>query len=421
MSAGLAALRREAQRLDEEDALAPFLDRFVSPPPGDDGQRLVYLDGNSLGPPPVGARDAVTEELDRWATRLIGGWNDRWLDLARSAAAVLAPVLGAPPEAVWVGDSTSVNLVKVVGALQAAQHRRVDVATTAGNFPTDRYLLQSIADAAGGRLRVADAATADALAAVVDDDVSVLSLSVVDFRTGELADVAAITDAAHRRGVSVVWDCSHAAGVVPLELAAHGVDAAVGCSYKYLNGGPGAPAWLFVRPDLIASLDNPLPGWFGHRDPFALADRYQPAAGVDRFAVGTPPVLSLAAALPGLALAGEAGVEAARAKSLSLTGLLLEAAAAALVPLGFSTPTPVAAHRRGSHVSLRHPDAWAVTQLGVRELGVVGDFRQPDLLRLGCSPLPLRHVDVVEAVERLAVAVTDGRHRSHRGARPGVT
>jgi kynureninase len=414
----LADLYAAAEALDAVDPLAGFLDRFEPSPPG--RPPLIYLDGNSLGPPPRGVTEAVAEELRRWREDLIGGWNERWLGLGEEAAGLLAPVLGADRSSIWVGDSTSVNLAKVVGALQAASGR-LDLVSAAGEFSTDRYLLDEAARRAGGSLRLARSADPTEVATLLDRDVAVVSLSAVDFRTGELADLASVTELAHRHGAAVVWDCSHAAGVIPLDLEALGADAAVGCTYKYLNGGPGAPAWLYVRPDLVAELRNPLPGWFGHRRPFAFEDRYEPADGIGRFAVGTPAVLSLAAALPGLALAAEAGVHPARSKSLALTQLLLDATASALAPVGFLPLTPADPRRRGSQVSLRHPEAWRVCQLAVRQLGVCGDFREPDVLRLGCAPLALRHRDVVEAADRLARAVGAGDHRRHPNERRGVT
>lgn len=421
MSAGAQdELRRRAEVLDQRDRLAFAVDRFGPPSPGPSGEPLRYLDGHSLGPPPAGAAEAVEVELDRWRQRLIGGWNERWLDLGREAAALLAPVLGAAAEEVWVGDSTSINLAKVVQAILARRPDRPDIVTDAGNFPTDRYLLDGAARCSGGRLRTVAQPTAAAVQAALDDRVGLVSLSAVDFRSGARADVRAITAAAQRAGAACVWDASHAAGVVPLDLAGLGADAAVGCSYKYLNGGPGAPAWLYVRGDLVPELENPLPGWFGHARPFDFDRRYQPAPGIGRFAVGTPAVLSLAGALPGLALAAQAGVAALAAKAADLTQLVIDAAGASLTPLGFEVLTPPRPEHRGGHVGLRHPDAWAVTQLGVRELGVVGDFREPDVLRLGCSPLPLRHVDVVDAVARLAAGVASGRHRAHRARAPGV-
>ena len=417
----LEEVRSRAEALDQHDPLGPMVDRFALPPPGPDGIPVRYLDGHSLGPQPRAAAEAVQVELDRWRDRLIGGWNDRWLDLGREVAELLAPVLGASAEQVWVGDSTSINLAKVVGALVHRRPERPDVVTDEGNFPTDRYLLEAVARSAGGRLRTVAAPTAAAVEAVLDDRVGIVSLSVVDFRTSRRAELAAVTAAAQRAGAACVWDGSHAAGVVPLDLAALGAEAAVGCTYKYLNGGPGAPAWLYVRGDLVHELENPLPGWFGHVRPFALDGRYHPAPGIGRFAVGTPGVLSLAGALAGLELAASAGVAALAAKAAALTQVGIDAASAAMAPLGFEVLTPLQPGRRGGHVALRHPDAWAVTQLGVRELGVVGDFREPDVLRLGCSPLPLRHCDVVDAVARLADGVAAGRHHAHRGRTAGVT
>lgn len=395
--------RAWAARLDDEDPLAPFVERFHRPA---DGPPPIYLDGNSLGPQPLAAGPAVRAELDRWASRLIRGWNERWLALVDAAADRVAKVIDADPGAVVVGDSTTVCLHKAASAALQACPQRPDIVTDRGNFPTDLYVLDAVADGAGGRLRVVDAAPGVAeVAAAVDDRVGLVALSHVDFRSGALLDLRAVTEVTRQAGALSLWDLSHSAGVVPVGLDDAGVDLAVGCTYKYLNGGPGAPAYLYCRPGLADRLRTPIPGWFGHVDPFAMEATYRPAPGIDRFRAGTPPILSIAALLPGLTLVADAGVGAIRTKSVALTGLAISLADAWLAPLDVAVVTPRDPDRRGGHVALRCPDARTVSALLVEEHGVIGDAREPDILRLGLSPLHLRFVDVHDGMRRIADAL----------------
>lgn len=399
--------RAHAVGLDQADVLAPFVERFH--PPG--GQRgTVYLDGNSLGPQPREAAGAVDVELQRWRSRLIRGWNERWLELVDEASQCVAALVGAPPDALVVGDSTTVCLYKAASAAIRAAPLRPDILTDRGNFPTDLYVLGEVATAAGGRLRVLDAPpTADRVAAEIDGRVGLVALSHVDFRTGELLALAEITEVTRRAGARSLWDLSHSAGVVPVDLGDAGVDLAIGCTYKYLYGGPGSPAYLYVRPDLAGELQTPIPGWFGHADPFAMEPSYRPAPGADRFRAGTPPVLSIAALVPGLRIVAEAGAAAIRAKSVALTHLAIALADAWLAPLGATVVTPRVPARRGGHVALRFPDARAVSARLVADHGVIGDARQPDILRLGLSPLHLRFVDVHDGLARIAAALREER------------
>jgi kynureninase len=341
--------------LDHADALADFVGRFALP---DEAPSLVYFDGNSLGPQPLETAAALAVELERWRTRLIRGWNERWLTLGEQASETIALLIGAAPGTVRVADSTSVCLSKLSRAALAATSERTDVLSDEGNFPTDLYVLDAAARQAGGRLRLLEATPTRAdIADALDDHVGLVALSHVDFRTGALLDLRGITAETHNAGALALWDLSHSAGVVPVDIRGAGADLAVGCTYKYLHGGPGAPAYVYVRPDLVDHLESPIPGWFGHASPFAMETRYRPAAGIDRFLAGTPSVLALAALQPGLDLVKEAGIAAIRAKSTALTSLAIDLADAWLAPHGVEVVTPRDAGRRGtSRCATRRPD-----------------------------------------------------------------
>jgi kynureninase len=411
--------REEAVALDRSDPLAAFRDRFVI-----DDSGTVYADGNSLGRLPAATVDrlhhVVTEE---WGRGLVGSWST-WIERSTAVGDRLAAaVLGARPGEVVVGDSTTVQLYKAaVAALDARPDRRM-VVTDAGNFPTDRFVLQGLA--AAGRVEVRlvdeDPTPSDVEAAVGGGDVALVTLSAVAYRSGAWLDVAGITEAAHRHGALVLWDLSHAAGAVPLDLQADGVDLAVGCTYKYLNGGPGAPAFLYVRSSLQAQLRQPIWGWFGAADQFAMAPDYAPADGIDRFQVGTPPILGLAAVDEGAALTEAAGMAAIDGKRRALLRLLWACFDARLAPLGIGDATPRDPDRAGSHVSFRHPEGWRTCRALVVELGVGPYFREPDLVRFGLTPLHTRFVDVWDAAEALRVAVAERRYERYPSERSRIT
>jgi kynureninase len=413
--------REDAAALDARDPLAGFRGRFVVADP-----ELVYLDGNSLGRLPAATPAAVDALVrEQWGRGLVRSWHD-WIEWPTRLGDRLAEhVLGARPGEVVVSDSTSVNLYKLAAAaLDGAPGRRA-VVVDAGDFPTDRYVVQGLAAERGLELRALvpdlDAGpTAEALRAVLDDDVALVVLSVVNYRSGALLDVAEVTALAAAAGARVLWDVSHAAGVVPLDLHANGAELAVGCTYKYLNGGPGAPAFLYVRRDLQPLLRQPIWGWFGQGDQFAMGDAYAPADGVERFCVGTPPILSMAALEPALRLVAEAGMDRLRHKSVLLCDLAVELADVWLAPLGFRLASPRDAGLRGGHVSLEHADAWRICR-ALADAGVVADYRVPDRLRLGPSPLYTRFVDVWDAVDRLRRLVAAGEHERLPRERPRVT
>ncbi len=365
---------------------------------------LVYLNGNSLGPPPRGVAERMQDVVRReWGEGLIRSWNDaRWMEISHRVAARIAPLIGVAPGDVHLGDSTSVTLFKSsVAAVRMRPDRHV-VVVEPTTFPTDGYILSGVADLLGLELRWCD--PADPLAAV-DEDVALLSLTHVDFRTGAMFDMAGITEGVHAAGALMQWDLCHSAGAVPVDLTAAGADFAVGCTYKYLNGGPGSPAFVWVAPELQASAKQPITGWIGHQTPFAMARDYVPVDGIGAFASGTPPVLALSALETALASFEGVTVSDLRAKSLALTDLFITLVEERL-PGVFEIVTPREHEHRGSQVSLRHDQAYGVVQaLIARE--VIGDFRDPDIARFGFAPLYNTLDDVRVAVERLELVVAN--------------
>jgi kynureninase len=387
-----------AEALDRDDPLARFRDEFVF----EEGGPL-YVDGNSLGRLPKRTREALAETVEQWGTALVRAWHE-WIDLPTEVGDLLAAnVLGARSSEVVVTDSVTVNLYKLARAVLSARPGRRAVVTDVDNFPTDRYVLEGLVD----DLRLIEGdpvegpTAADVEAACADGTVALVTLSHVAYRPGALADVPAITEAAHAAGALVLWDLSHSAGAVPVALEKHGVDLAVGCTYKYLNGGPGAPAFLYVRSELQDELRTPIQGWFGQRDQFAMERPYEPAEGVARFLAGSPQILGLVAVRAGAELVGEAGIEAIGAKGRALTEYAVELHDAILAPLGVGLGTPRDPARRGAHVSFRHPEAWRICRALIERAGVIPDYRGPDTVRFGFPPLYTRFADVREAVELL--------------------
>ena len=391
-------------RADAADPLAGFLDRFESPDPA-----VSYLDGNSLGRPPRVARDVASALIDTWARDLVAAW-DGWIDRPLAVGDLVAPLVGARPGQVVVGDSTTVALHRALGAAVAARPDRPVVVASSDDFPTDRYVADGVARATGREVRWIRSSSTEEVVDALNPDVAAFVGSAVHFETAALAAVAAITEAAHACGALVVWDCSHAAGAVPLDLDARGVDLAVGCTYKYLHGGPGAPAFTFVA-DRHAGMRQPIQGWFGQRDQFGMGPSYDPVPGAAGWQAGTPAMLSLEVAAAGIAIVAEAGIESIRAKSLRLGEVMIDAHDQWFAPLGFTLASPRDAALRGGHVALRHPDASRIVRAG-RAAGVVTDFRAPDLVRLGPGPLATSHRELVDGLERLRDVVTEGRHRS---------
>ena len=390
-----------AQDLDNADQLASFRDRFVR-----QDRDLIYLDGNSLGPLPVRSQARIAEVVDQdWGVGLVRSW-DKWIQLPREAGEMLAEhLVGAAAGQVLVCDSVTINLYKLAMAALDARPGRTVIITDDDNFPTDRYVLEGIAAQRGCELRmihtdmdtgVSEQALADAL----DERTAVVCLSHVAYRSGALADMAGLTELIHRSGALALWDLSHSVGAVPVELDASGADLAVGCTYKYVNAGPGAPGFVYVRASLQSELRQPIWGWFGQRDQFEMGPRYDPAPDIDAYLTGTPNIIGAVAVEEGARLLGEAGITHLRAKSIELTTYLIALADEWLTPLGFSLASPREAARRGAHVSLRHDDAWQISQAMVRD-GVIGDYRTPDRVRLGPVPITTSFTEVRAALDRL--------------------
>jgi len=391
--------------LDAADPLAPFRRRFVIPDP-----ELVYLDGNSLGRPPLRAIERVARlATEEWAGELIRGW-DQWLEAPRRIGELLgAGLLGADPDEVVICDSTTVNFYRLASAALDARPGRRMIVTDRANFPTDRYVLEGLAHDRDREIAWLDpdaiegpaADEVDAVLAAHPGDVALVTLSHVNYRSAAIADLPVITDLAHAAGALVLWDLSHSAGSIPVELAEHGVDLAVGCTYKYLNGGPGAPAYLYIRSDLQAELRNPIQGWFGQADQFEMGQGFRPMPGIGGWLTGTPGMLGLAAAEEGIRVAVEAGIDAIRAKGIALTEYAIALHDAWLAPLGFTLGSPRQSGRRGSHVSVRRADARELTEALTRA-GVLPDWRAPDSVRLGLSPLTTSFADVAHGMAILA-------------------
>lgn len=409
--------RARAEELDRADPLAHLRERFDLP----DG--LIYLDGNSLGALPRGVDDRIRSMItDEWGSDLIASWNAHgWWDLPATVGAAVAPIVGAGPDSVSVGDSTSVQLFKLLVAAARLRPGRGVVVTEPGNFPTDSYIISSVARTLGLTVRWWSAEESPDIRDVLDDDVAVVPLCHVDYRLGRMHDGADVTAAVHEAGALMLWDVCHSAGAVDVDLGGWDADLAVGCGYKYLNGGPGAPAFAYVNPRWHDALDQPIAGWHGHADPFALERDYRPATAARRIQAGSVSLLGVAAL--GAALEAFDGVDMGdvRAKSLALTDMFLALVDERLAAHGVTAEVPREHARRGSQVCLRLPEAYGFVQALIRRR-VVGDFREPDLARFGFAPLYTRFVDIHDAVHHM-VAVLDGREqeRPENTARAPVT
>ncbi len=396
-----ASLSRDAAaELDARDPLREFRERFVIDP------EIVYLDGNSLGclPRPTVAR--LERIVAQWGDRGVQGWDDGWLELPIEVGDRLgAAVLGAAPGQTAIADSTTVCFYKLVSAALDARPGRSQIVTDLDNFPTDRYVLEGIARSRGLeivwlRADPSGGPEPDAVAAQVGPDTALVTFSHVSYRSAHIADMAAVNAVVDGAGALMLWDLSHSAGSVPLSLDGDHAPLAVGCSYKYLNGGPGAPAYMYVRRELQAELRQPIWGWLGRRDPFEMAPGYEAAPGMRAFLSGTPPVLALGAVDEGVRIVAEAGIESIRAKGIALTELAIALADACLGELGVRVASPRDPARRGAHVAFAHPDARALCARLI-ERGVIVDHRRPDVIRFGLSPLTTRFVDVWDGVEAL--------------------
>jgi len=394
--------REDFEALDESDPLAPLRDRFLLPP------GVIYLDGNSLGALPRSTPARLSRVIEQeWGEGLIGSWNRHgWMAMPQRVGGKIARLIGADPSEVVVAESTSINLFKVLAAaLKMRPDRRV-IVSEIESFPTDLYMAEGLAELLdqGHVLRLV---AADELKQALDGGVAALLLTHVNFRSGAMHDMAALNAAAHAAGALAIWDLAHSAGAVPVDLNAARADFAVGCGYKYLNGGPGAPAFVYAAARHHGQAPQPLYGWLGHAAPFEFASGYRPAAGIRQYVVSSPPILALAALEEGVDLALEADPALLRAKSVALTDAFIALVEARCAGLGLLLSTPRDSARRGSQVSFAHEDGYALMQALIAR-GVVGDFRTPDLIRFGVTPLYIRHVDVWDAVAMLREVLVAG-------------
>ncbi|MGY2735239.1 kynureninase [Sphingomonas sp. UYP23] len=402
--------RDEARALDAADPLRPYRDRFALP------EGVIYLDGNSLGPLPRVTAPALADMAQRqWGERLIRSWNEGWIDAPQRIGGKIAALIGAEPDEVIVADSTSVNLFKLlVAALRHAAPRTTIVSET-GNFPTDLHIAEGAAGCVSGA-RLNAVARAD-LPAAINGDTALLMLTHVHYTTTERFDMTAWTARAHDAGALALWDLSHSVGAIPLDLGGAGADLAIGCGYKYLNGGPGAPAFLFVSRRLQEQLASPLSGWMGHAAPFEFGDAYSPAPGIKRWLAGTPSMLAMTGLEAGIDLWRDVDQQQVAAKSAAL----FDALAAIGASLGLECVSPADPSARGSHISFRHPKAYALCQALI-ERGVIGDFRAPDVVRFGLTPLYLGFEDIWQAGEILRAVLESGAADNPRFAtRAAVT
>jgi len=417
--------RAFAKQLDSRDPLASLRARFIITDPG-----LVYLDGNSLGRLTHASLERVKQVAEQeWGTGLIRGWNENWWEAPVRIGEKIARLVGAAPGQMVACDTVSVNLFKLASAALALRPDRTRIVTDTLNFPSDLYILQGLVRSLGTRHTILRFGSLDgditpdleALADAIDDSTALLTLSQVTFKSGYLYDMAAVTELAHRQGALVIWDLSHSAGAVPVALDTCNADFAIGCTYKYLNGGPGAPAFIYVRKELQEQVVSPICGWWGQNTPFAFGLDYTPAPGVARFLTGSQPILSMLAMEAALDPLLEAGLDSLRSKSLLLSDYLVFLSDTLLTPLGFRLGSPRLPERRGSHISLRHPEGYRINRALIEEMNVLPDFREPDNLRLGLTPLYTSFSEVWEGIERIRQAVAEKRYEKYPAQRLTVT
>lgn len=403
-----ADFAEEAMILDEQDELAGYRRHFELP------AGVYYFDGNSLGPLTQSSRQRVAQVVEQeWGREMVSAWNTAgWIDLAEHTGSKIARLVGARPEEVLVTDSTSINLFKLLGCALELRPGRRTILCQEEHFPSDLYMAQGLVDLRGQGFEMRLVKTAD-LPAALGENVAVMCCSHVDFKTGELYDMAGLNAEARRHGVLSCWDLAHSAGALPVELNATGTDLAVGCGYKFLNGGPGAPAFLYVAAAHHNNMRNPLPGWLGHRDPFVFETTYDPAPGMKRFHCGTTPILALASLDAALEVFADLDLDRLRRKSVALSEFFLKLLAQMDGTDEIEVVSPREASRRGSQISLRHPQAYALVQALI-ENQVIADFREPDRMRFGITPLYQRFLDVFYAVMTLSHLITEGTYREER-------
>lgn len=393
-------LRSHCQTLDAQDPLAPLREQFALP------HGMIYLDGNSLGARPVAslarAQQVIAQE---WGDGLIRSWNSAgWADLALRLGDRLAPLIGARDGEVAITDTTSINLFKVLSAALSVQRQRAPtrkvIVSEAGNFPTDLYIAEGLAELLQQGYSLRLVSSPDELTQAIDADVAVVMLTHVNYKTGYLYDMQGVTTLSHECGALTIWDLAHSAGAVPVDLHRAGADYAIGCTYKYLNGGPGSQAFVWVNPALVNLVRQPLSGWFGHTRQFAMETSYAPSAGIARYLCGTQPIASLAMVECGLEIFEQTDMASLRRKSLALTDLFIDLVEARCAAHHLVLITPREHARRGSHVSFEHPEGYAVIQALIAR-GVIGDYREPRIMRFGFTPLYTSFTEVFDAVEIL--------------------
>jgi kynureninase len=424
----MEAAFKEATSLDEQDELSAYRSRFVS---GDES--LIYLDGNSLGKLPVESKTILDRTVNlEWGERLIRSWNRDWYSKNRELGDKIARIAGASEGEVIITDTTSVNLYKLAHAALKFKEGRRRIVTDELNFPSDLYILQGLVKAFGEGYELVvvtsrDGMTIDTgdLKEKIDDNTALVSLSHVAFKSAFRYNMKEITALAHEKGAMMLWDLSHSIGAVPGELNESNADLAVGCTYKYLNGGPGSPAFLYVRKDLQEKLSSPIWGWFGEKNPFDFALEYRPGEGISRFLAGTPPILSLKAIEPTIDMLNETGMQTIRKKSVTQSEYLMKLAKELLWPLGFQPGSPLDPEKRGSHVSLRHPEAYRICKALIDphlgEVVVIPDFREPDNIRLGITPLYTTYTEIFIAVMEIRNIVEKKLFLKYASEREQVT
>lgn len=427
MNLNFEATAEFALKNDKNDPLQHFRERFFIP------DNTIYLDGNSLGMLPHKTKEFISDITEKqWGTELIESWNKHWYEMPARLGDKIARIIGAKPDEVIVSDSTSVNLYKLVRATLKLKKGKTTIVSDVFNFPTDLYVLQGVLKEKGPDYKIVLAESADGVSIDLHDlkkkitnKTALVVLSMVAFKSSFLYDTKKVNEWAHEKGALVLWDLSHAAGAVPVDLENSGADLAVGCTYKFLNGGPGAPAFLYVRKELQEKLFSPIQGWFGDSQPFQFKLNYQPALGIRKFLAGTPPVISLMAAEPGIDLIIEAGITNLRRKSILLSEYLLFLADKFLSHSGFSSGSPADRNSRGSHVSLKHSEGYRICQALIRPKNqkpkIIPDFREPDNIRFGITPLYSSFIEVWQTVNRLKEIMELKEYQSFSKIRNSVT
>jgi kynureninase len=395
MAAPAEITRAMVTEMDRSDPLRQFRDAFVTP------EGVIYLDGNSLGLLPKSAAHRARQTIEReWGGSAISGWNDhQWIDLPQRVGAGIAPLVGAEDDEVVACDSTSVNLFKVLAAALSLRPERRTLVTNLSNFPTDLYIAEGLATFAGQGCEIRYAEASD-VAAALDDTVAAVSFTHVDYKSCRIEDMAGVTAEVHKAGALAIWDLCHSAGAIPVTLNDARADFAVGCGYKYLNGGPGAPAFLFAARRHHAQMTQPLSGWMGHATPFTFDHRYQSACGIRRMLTGTPPVVALSILDEAVGLMREAGIERLRDKGRRMAALMIDLIMRECAGRGLELATPQDEEVRGNHAIYRHAEAYPIVQ-ALKARGVVGDFRSPDCIRLGIAPIYLSYENIWDAVQHL--------------------